>query len=88
MNTKLVLTLVLIAAIAFLVVTFLSSPVKDNFVGMYSQAQRGCKEQCIDMHPEAARMDLDADNSIADTVMAECMAECEGLPRKPCASCA
>jgi hypothetical protein len=88
MNKKLVLSLILVAAIAFLIVTYMSSPKKDNFVGLYGSGKRGCREMCMDAHPEAARMDMDGDNSIAEKEMGDCIAQCEGQAPRGCASCA
>lgn len=53
---------------------------------LYGQGSTSCKEICTEQHPQAARMDLDADNSIADQVMGQCMKECRQA--KGCSTCA
>lgn len=81
MKTKYILTLLFLAAIVFLVFTYSN---KEGFQdNLYGQGKTTCKEKCTEIHPEAARMDLDADNDIADEVMGECMKQCEQV----CPSC-
>jgi hypothetical protein len=88
MNGKLLLSLAIIAAIVFLIITFSGS--KDNFGGLYGSGSnpRSCRDQCADAHPEAARMYEDEDNSVASTVMDQCIASCEIANGKKCKSCA
>jgi len=75
----------LIIFIAILFLYFMTT--RENFQDdLYGQGKTTCKEICTEMHPEAARMDLDADNSIADEVMGQCMKECRQA--KGCQTCA
>ncbi len=84
-----ILLLIFLVCVGFLI--YLVVGTKESFQnsGLYQQnaASDSCKQQCTDMHPEAARMDLDADNSVADEVMGKCMQECQSQ-QSVCSSCA
>jgi len=60
---------------------------KENFQdNLYGQGNTSCLEICTENHPEAARMDLDGDNDVADYVMSNCLKECKQA--KSCSTCA
>lgn len=76
MKTKTILTLLFLAAVIYLIFSYMQMQ-KDGFQdNLYGEGKTTCKEQCSEQHPEAARMDLDGDNDIADEVMGECMKQC------------
>lgn len=83
---------ILYILIVVLVIYLLCSKSKnEGFVSdLYGDEIDTCKEDCTAMHPEAARMDLDADNSIADFTMSQCIKECRaasGKKSRGCSSC-
>lgn len=84
--------LVIIVLIVFLIGLWCMSVKKENFYdNLYGDGDRSCQEYCTEMHPNAARMDLDEDNDIADTVMSQCLAQCRQLRgggNAKCKSCA
>jgi hypothetical protein len=83
MNTKTILTLIFLAAVIFLVVSY-ANPQKEDFQdNLYGQGLNNCREKCTEQHPEAARMSLDGDNDIADEVMGQCVKQCSSQ----CPSC-
>lgn len=76
MKGKTILILLFLAALVFLIVSYLNR--KEGFQdNLYGQGKDSCKEICTEQHPEAARMDLDGDNDIADHVMGQCIQECQ-----------
>ena len=76
MDTKTILTILFLAAIVFLIISYMQTQ-KDGFQdNLYGEGSDSCKEKCTEQHPEAARMDLDGDNDIADQVMGQCMKQC------------
>lgn len=76
MKTKTILTILFLAAVAFLIISYLQKQNEGFQDNLYGDGSTSCKEQCTEQHPEAARMDLDADNDIADEVMGQCMKQC------------
>lgn len=68
------------------VIIYMCMSNRENFQdNLYGQGSTSCEEVCTNLHPEAARMDLDADNSIADHVMGECLKECKAS--RGCTTC-
>lgn len=49
---------------------------------IYSFLKGSCKEYCMEIHPEAARMYDDEDNIIATTTIDACVKQCESMGGK------
>lgn len=83
MKTKTILTVLFLAAVVYLIVSYLQTQNEGFRDNLYGDGSTSCREACTEQHPEAARMDLDADNDIADEVMGQCMKQCA----QACPSC-
>ena len=80
--------LLIIGAVLLLLMLLRRKSQKDGFLdNLYGQGETSCKEMCTEQHPEAARMDLDGDNDIADRVMGQCIQECQRSRSKGCSTC-
>lgn len=84
MESNIVLIILFAGVLFYLFVSYLNG--REGFQdSLYGQGSTSCQEECEQLHPSAARMDLDADNSIADHVMGECLKECQAA--KGCTTC-